>query len=286
MAYVIDAHGDPSGPSAGDHGATIVLVGCGGTGGFLAESVCRLLIGCPARLYLVDPDRVEPHNVARQAFDHRDVGRFKAEVLAERFARRFEREVSYSVLPYGRELHAGVFRDTAGSLRLLVGCVDNAAARRAIASTLDGAARAGARSHGCWWLDTGNNRNSGQVLLGNTTRPEALRRAFVPADGRCRALPAPSLQRPDLLSSPPEPTPQPDCAEAVAAAEQGRTINQVVASIAASYVEKLLADTCRWMATYFDLDDGMFRCLPADPKLVADLAGLHLNAVAPPTARR
>ena len=88
-----------------------MLVGCGGTGGFLAEAVCRLLIGRRSRLYLVDPDRVEPHNVARQAFDRRDVGRFKAEVLAERLARRFEREVGYSVLPYDRELHASVFGD-------------------------------------------------------------------------------------------------------------------------------------------------------------------------------
>jgi len=67
---------------------------------------------------------------------------------------------------------------------------------------------------------------------------------------------------------------------------QGPTINQIVASIAASYVEKLLAGTCRWMASYFDFDDGTLRCLPADPKLVADIAGLHPNAVAPPAARR
>ena len=39
------------------------------------------------------------------------------------------------------------------------------------------------------------------------------------------------------------------------------------------------------MASYFDLDDGTLRCLPADPKLVADIAGLHVNAVAPPAAR-
>ena len=101
----------------------------------------------------------------------------------------------------------------------------------------------------------------------------------------CLALPAPSLQRPDLLDAPPEPTPQPDCAEAVSAGEQGPTINQIVASVAASFIEKLLAGRCGWMACYFDLDDGTLRCLPADPKLVADIAGLHVNAVAPPAAR-
>jgi PRTRC genetic system ThiF family protein len=286
MPYVIDAAGDRPGVGQRELDAIIVVVGCGGTGGFLAEAICRLLIGRRSRLHLVDHDRVEPHNVARQAFDRRDVGRYKAEVLAERLARRFEREVGYSVLPYDRELHAKVFGDTPADLRLIVGCVDNASARRSIAATLDAPSRSGGRSHNVWWLDCGNGRNSGQILFGNSTRPEDLRRAFIPGHRRCRALPAPSLQRPDLLSAAPEPRPQPDCAEAVAEGEQGPTINQIVASIAASFVEKLLAGACSWMAGYFDLDDGTLRCLPADPKLVADVAGLHVNAVAPPTARR
>lgn len=290
MTYRID----PSPAGDGTHviryerEATIVLVGCGGTGGFLAESVCRLLIGRPAQLFLVDPDRVEPHNVARQAFDRRDAGQFKAQVIAERLARRFGREVGYSVLPYDRELHAQVFGNAHSRLNLLLGCVDNAAARRAIAATLDAVPRGywhspAARS--VWWLDCGNSRNAGQVLLGNATRLEELRAAFVPQLGVCRALPAPSLQRPDLLEAPPEPQPVLDCAEAVVVGDQGPTINQVVAAIAASYVEKLLAGTCDWMATYFDFDDGTLRCVRVDPKTVAEIAGLHPNAVAPPNRR-
>lgn len=287
MTYRIDPSpaGDGTRLIRHEREATIVLVGCGGTGGFLAEAVCRLLIGRPAQLFLIDPDRVEPHNVARQAFDRRDVGRFKAQVLAERLARRFGREIGYSVLPYDRDLHGQVFGNAHSRLNLLLGCVDNAAARRAIAVTLDdrpwhyGYAQS---TRPVWWLDCGNGRNAGQLLFGNTTRPEGLRGAFLPASGVCRALPAPSLQRPDLMEAPPEPQPAPDCAEAVASGDQGPTINQAVAAFAASYVEKLLAGTCSWMATYFDLDDGTLRCVPADPKMVAALAGLHPNAVAPP----
>ncbi len=285
MGFLISTVDERSADDRANLEATIVLVGCGGTGGFLAEAVCRLLIGSRSRFYLVDPDRVEPHNVARQAFDLSDVGRFKSEVLALRLARRFQREVGYSVLPYDRELHARVFGDAPGALRLVIGCVDNAAARRAIAETLDVPTWNTSRVGRVWWLDCGNGRNSGQVLLGNATRPEALRRAFAPAQQICWALPAPSLQRPDLLQSPPEPRPEPDCAEAIIAAAQGPTINQVVASIAASYVEKLLAGTCTWMASYFDLDDGTLRCLSADPKRAADIARLHVSAVAPPAAR-
>src|SRR5207247_1637713 len=137
-----------------------------------------------------------------------------------------------------------------------------AAARRAIAASLD---QPPWRVPRPWWLDCGNGRNSGQVLLGNAARPDELRGAFLPREGLCAALPAPALQRPDLLAAPPAPpeagTPRLDCAEAVASGAQGQTINQVVAAVAASYVEKLLADDCRWMASYFDLDDGTLRCV-------------------------
>ena len=221
MAYRIEPN-----PSAAegqtmryDTEATIVLVGCGGTGGFLAEAVCRLLIGRQAQLYLVDMDRVESHNVARQAFDRSEVGHFKAETLARRLSRRFGREIGYSVLPYDRELHSQVFDHPRSRLNLILGCVDNAPARRAFAETM-GAPIGGhvyPRAAGSvWWLDSGNGRNSGQILLGNVTRPEGLRGAFMPQSGLCRALPAPSLQRPDLLEAPPAPQPRLDCAEAVA----------------------------------------------------------------------
>ena len=209
--------------------------------------------------------------------------------LAERLARRYGREVGYAVAPYDRELHASVFGGAPSALNLVVGAVDIAAARRAMAATLDAQGWYGAYGQvpGCvWLLDCGNGRNSGQVLLGNAARPEALRGAFAVGEGRCVALPAPGLQRPDLLVSPPEPQPQTlDCAEAVARAEQGATINQVAAALAASVVERLLAGTCGWMSAYFDLDDGALRCVPAEPATVAALAGLRRDAVAPPVGR-
>src|SRR5437870_5415744 len=195
MSYRIDTSPDSVAPGRTDREreATIVLVGCGGTGGFLAEAICRLLLGRNAQLFLVDPDRVEPHNVARQCFDRDDVERFKAEVLAERLSRRFGREIGYSALRFDHELHAEVFGDARSRLTLLVGCVDNAPARRAIAAVLDQPGwRSGHPPGRVWWLDTGNGRNSGQVLLGNAIRPDSLHGAFIPAAGHCHALPAPS----------------------------------------------------------------------------------------------
>ena len=53
-------------------------------------------------------------------------------MLAERLARRFGREMGYSVLPYDGALHAQVVGDARSRLGLLIGCVDNGAARRCI----------------------------------------------------------------------------------------------------------------------------------------------------------
>src|SRR5204862_7880251 len=131
-------------------------------------------------VYLVDPARVETVNVARQSVDSGDVGRFKAEVLADRLSARFHREVCYSVLPYEPRVHAAAFNRSSG-LNLVIGAVDNAAARRAISETLGAADRCNRWDHeppAVVWLDAGNGHNSGQILLGNALRPNELRGSF------------------------------------------------------------------------------------------------------------
>ena len=78
----------------------ITVVGCGGTGGFVAEGLCRLFQGRDATIVLVDHDRVEPHNLLRQNFYAEDVGKFKSQALADRLARAYRRPVGYSVYAF------------------------------------------------------------------------------------------------------------------------------------------------------------------------------------------
>ena len=78
----------------------ITVVGCGGTGGFVAEALCRLYTGRQAEIVLVDHDRVEHHNPLRQNFLARDVGRHKSEALAERLCESYGRSVGYIVRPF------------------------------------------------------------------------------------------------------------------------------------------------------------------------------------------
>jgi tRNA A37 threonylcarbamoyladenosine dehydratase len=66
-------------------GAHVVVLGLGGVGSFAAEALARAGVG---RLTLVDGERVEESNVNRQlqALDG-ELGRFKAEALADRLRR-------------------------------------------------------------------------------------------------------------------------------------------------------------------------------------------------------
>lgn len=65
--------------------ASVLIVGCGGLGALAAQYLAAAGIG---HLALVDADRIELSNLPRQiAYTEDDVGRFKAEVLAERLGR-------------------------------------------------------------------------------------------------------------------------------------------------------------------------------------------------------
>ena len=170
----------------------ITVVGCGGTGGFVAEGLCRLFQGRKATIVLVNHDRVEPHNLLRQNFYAEDVGQFKSKALADRLARAYRRPVGYSVYPFREEESRPNGQRYPGLPNygdsLIIGCADNAAARRAMAETLPGDPRR-------WLIDAGNDTNWGQVLVGNVAEPVTLEEP--PFTGEtCHLAPAPTLQRP------------------------------------------------------------------------------------------
>src|SRR3954447_8964395 len=114
----------------------VIVAGAGGTGAFFAEKVARLLQRLRVHLILCDPDRVEPHNVLRQNYYPGEVGQHKARALAKRLAPWFATGVGERsrleivARPFGRATCAN-WKQPA-SFRLIVGCVDNPAARRAI----------------------------------------------------------------------------------------------------------------------------------------------------------
>jgi hypothetical protein len=228
---------------------TVTVVGCGGTGGFAAESLCRLL---PEHtdLVLVDHDRVEERNLTRQCFVREDLGRFKSETLARRLAQKFGRPVGYSTLPV-----AAVDMKLPG---LIIGCVDNGLARRDIA-------RAVKRMiyDKSWWVDAGNGENYGQVIIGNTD----VASYWLPTKDIYCGLPLPTIQKPELLNQAPRAR---DCASV--AEEQGPTINLTMAAVVVEVVRRLIAGTCSWVQLYIDMQAGTLVPVLATPETIKSLS--------------
>ncbi len=245
----------------------IVLVGCGGTGSLAAEGLCRL--GVNSKLTLIDPDRVEEHNLRRQNFYEGDVGRFKSEVLATRLARQYRRPVEYSVLPYEADMLDGTTHGfTHKAMRkFIIGCVDNAAARIEIARKMPTYS---------WWLDAGNGHHSGQVFIGDTGTLEGLHKSFESFYNNVSHLPLPSLQQPALLLPTVEPVRR-DCAEAVRDEEQSPVINQAMAMLVVEFARRFLTRRLSWMQAYIDLDAGTLNTVAATPHAVAKMLSMKEN---------
>ncbi|MEI8305612.1 MAG: PRTRC system ThiF family protein [Chloroflexales bacterium] len=254
----------------------ICLVGCGGIGSHLAQSLARLSAhvreqsGPPLALTFIDGDTVERRNVGRQLFTAREVGKPKAQVLAERLNAAFGLGIvavpAMATAGLLTELHPGY-----QTIGVLVGTVDTASGRRALHDAL-------ARSAWRIWLDVGNERDWGTVLLGTATEARQLRGALA-LGGICTALPAPTLHYPHLLDDAPI-QPRADCANAAADGTQSLMVNQAMAAVAGQYLHQLVVarqiTTCE---TALDLATLTMRSTAITAATIAAAAGLTVTDV-------
>jgi PRTRC genetic system ThiF family protein len=228
-----------------------ILVGCGGNGSHMADYISSACIalsqqGKEATAIFVDPDSIESSNIPRQKFSTSEVNRNKAEQLALRYG-AFR---GIKITAYPQAFDHTLFSYYWNTLTIIVGCTDNGPARREIAQALETN-----RAHEVpriWWLDLGNNHQSGQVILGSAPTPEQLNIAFS-LEGKCLALPSPALVHPDLLQEEPKEMPQMGCAELAVQNQQLDSVNRVCAGWASSYLDQLLKGTLKTWATYFDV---------------------------------
>lgn len=247
----------------------ICLIGCGGTGSFVAEGLCRILPQ-DQTLLLIDYDRVEQRNLIRQHFYPGDLGKFKSQALAERLSRLYHRRIAYGVSPYDREaLHMSMGMGYSVPAALIIGCVDNPSARTKLKDL----------QYDDWWIDAGNSYQSGQVLLGNTTDKEFLNNCFDEGLQLVNRLPAPNIQQPSLLLPNVSPKPVPSCAEAIEAEEQSPVINQAMATLVLDMVYKLGRGELDIMASYIDLGSGTLSTVPADPVTVARMISVKVDTL-------
>jgi PRTRC genetic system ThiF family protein len=212
----------------------IVLLGAGGTGGHVAPHLYRLLhtLERPAKIVIADGDIVEQKNLVRQNFITADLGRNKAQVLAERYATAFGLETlyipafiedteqlaelvkpeSYQPSPYSYQRVEG--------LSILIGAVDNNRSRQLCHEVFT-------KADHLIYLDSGNGEFTGQVICG------------IKRGGRTYYKPVGDVY-PDVLENTDKFPTQLSCAEAAVSAPQSIVANIMAATAVVSYLYNIL----------------------------------------------
>lgn len=165
-------HYTPSYLVSPTHPVTIDLVGCGGTGSQVLTKLALLHITLQelghAGLYVrvFDPDKIEAPNLGRQLFYEPDVGHHKATVLLSRVNRAFG--LDWKSFPYSYSK-----KNVENPLvNILITCVDSAKTRIEIGEWIKEEVQQRNRRNNApynnpyYWLDYGNSKNTGQVVLG------------------------------------------------------------------------------------------------------------------------
>lgn len=249
----------------------IVQVGCGGTGSYIVPSICQYISTSPLKnkteIILIDGDIIEQKNLVRQRFIAQDLGRNKAEVLAERYSSAFGVTVKslseYLDVEKHRELISG---NNNYYPLIVIGAVDNHNARLQIASLVS------AHPHYAMCIDTGNGMWNGQVNL-YTNRPFGyLNERHFSGDTR-KPIPGGIISR--LYIPPPmfqdfalmEKTVTDflitdQCAVNAEANTQTINANMLSAQCAVSYLYQILSGSVDSFSLYFDAKSGTVRSLP------------------------
>jgi len=134
----------------------VVVIGAGGTGshvltGLMDLHISMLALGHPGGLQVTcyDDDFVSEANIGRQKFAPSDIGHPKAVVLINRANMLFGTD-------WKAEVKRIQNRTQPISADIVIGCVDNRQARKDILEVF----------HNCYYLDFGNRKDDGQVVLG------------------------------------------------------------------------------------------------------------------------
>lgn len=224
----------------------ILVIGCGGTGSevlnrlFKMNHTLRQLAHPGFHVTAADGDAVSPANIGRQAFYHCDIGHNKAETLITRFNQFSD---------FNWRFIDNDFRptDSVMDYSLVITCVDSANFRVQLGQQFENSSNLGDRL----WLDSGNGKTSGQIILGHANNPKF-------------HIPNVYQLFPDLKDVQDDPTES--CSTEEAIAKQNFGIN----SLAAECATNLLWDLIRNGQThhhgyYFENSPVVATPMPIDP---------------------
>ena len=239
----------------------VLVVGCGGTGSAVVAGLPYLhqsLVarGHPGGLHVtvVDGDAISPTNCVRQPFARSEIGLNKAIVLVNRLNLFWG--LKWEAVPV--HLRAGTFisRSYSGDdlrAHIVVGCVDTRAARAAIRDAV------GKWSTVSYWLDLGNNADSGQFILGEPLN-ERNRRAKLRL--RCAAELFPEIVDPNLDNYG-----EPSCSAVEALERQSPFVNSTLAQHALALLAQLFRyGEVSYHGGFINLATGASSVLRIDPQ--------------------
>lgn len=221
------------------HPVTVCVIGCGGTGSQVLTSLARIsyslkALGHPG-LYVVtyDPDIVSESNVGRQLFSKSDIGINKAILLTTRVNAFYG--TSWEAVPDFFNLETGI------QCNFTLTCVDNVKARLEVDGLLRKYTERGMYREpymtAYYWMDFGNTRNTGQVVLGSLNKikqPEST--AFETVDK------LPLLTERFNLKKVKDKDSGPSCSHVDALREQNLFINSTLAQLGCDMIWEILTE--------------------------------------------
>lgn len=263
--------------------ACIVVVGTGGTGGYVIQYLCRLLYALSSSqnihvsLTVMDGDTVEEGNLLRQHFLTRDVGRPKASVLADRFGAIYELPVMAvpqyltseegldEILTSPLQSKRDVWPDRRSyyenhPLDIVIGCVDNHATRQLLDRIFN-------RFAHLVYIDAGND---GVYLSEDPAETETVRSSGygghvvvgVKSAGQVELPPVGSVF-PDILTDTESSLPGQACGQQAISQPQRMITNVWAAMTVVSAVNSILADKMlTWHVANFNAQNAAVRSEP------------------------
>lgn len=242
---------------------TVNLIGAGGTGSKVLTCLVEINkslqalghTGLDVRLW--DDDRIEDSNIGRQRFAESEIGLYKSVALINR-ANRWA----------GTNWHAETNRFQINELNqmpenvkstIYISCVDNVQTRFAIAEILNNLnTYSYIRDKGKYWMDFGNSRYTGQVILstiGKIEQPKSEQYETV------ESLPFITEKYGNLLLESEEKDDTPSCSVAEALEKQDLFINGSLAQLGCKLLWNLFRNGLTRNAGFFlNIED--FRTLP------------------------
>ncbi|PGT82202.1 ThiF family adenylyltransferase [Bacillus sp. AFS040349] len=252
----------------------IVVVGTGGTGGYVVQHVAQMMsiFNMRGHFLITDPDVIEKKNLSNQLFVESDIGKKKADVLARRYRTAYNISISSFSDAYiedvgmlkslfNTDYQAIGYSNEVLYLPIIIGCVDNAYTRKVMNDFFHKVGR-------CLYIDVGNASTevpkdfrdrpmekwtdkekelyaesgwNGQVVCG------------LKLDGKT-ILPAPAEVLPDLIDDEGEVAPsQMACSDLMASFPQRLLTNRMAAMAVTTYLNEIFeSGTISKQMTFFN----------------------------------